>query len=115
MLKSQCWFRLLYIVLIPYLIVNFKRKMLICLIRAPLVSWTKVLIMFAQMKNFQKFVFQQMHNSVNSLTVPYHCEDIGVFYNDIILALKTSGTNCTPMSKSDKTSTFRPQLDGMNT
>ena len=28
--------------------------------------------------------------------------------NDIVLALKTSGTNCIPMYKSDKTSTFRP-------
>ena len=26
-----------------------------------------------------------------------HCKDIDVFYNDIILALKTSGTNCIPI------------------
>ena len=37
-------------------------------------------------------------------------KDIDVIYNDIILALKTSGTNFMPtcMSKSDKTSTFHP-------
>ena len=32
-----------------------------------------------------------------------HCKNIDVFYNDII-----SDTNCIPMSKSDKTSTFGP-------
>ena len=35
-----------------------------------------------------------------------NCKDIDVSYNDIILALKIPGTNCIPMSKSDKTSAF---------
>ena len=48
-----------------------------------------------------------MHCSVNSLTVLFIVKILMYFYNDIILALKTSGTNCTPMSKSDKTFTFR--------
>ena len=46
-----------------------------------------------------------MHYSVNSLTV-FFIVKILIFYNDSILALKTSDTNCIPMSTSDDSSTF---------
>ena len=37
-----------------------------------------------------------------------HCKDIDIFYNNIVAALKTSGTECIPMSHTDKNSSFRP-------
>ena len=37
-----------------------------------------------------------------------HCKDIDLFYNSIVSALKTSGTNCIPMSNIVKNSSFRP-------
>ena len=37
-----------------------------------------------------------------------HCNDIDLFYNSIVSALKTSGTNCIPMSNIVKNSSFRP-------
>ena len=36
-----------------------------------------------------------------------HCKDIDIFYNNIVAALKTSGTECIPMSHTDKNSSFR--------
>ena len=37
-----------------------------------------------------------------------HCKDIDIFYNNIVAALKTSGTECIPMFHTDKYSSFRP-------
>ena len=37
-----------------------------------------------------------------------HCKDIDLFYNSIVSALKTSGTNCVPMSNIVKNLSFRP-------
>ena len=37
-----------------------------------------------------------------------HCKDIDIFYNNIVTALKTSGTECIPMSHTDKNSSFCP-------
>ena len=36
-----------------------------------------------------------------------HCKDIDLFYNSIVSVLKTSGTNCIPMSNIVKNSSFR--------
>ena len=37
-----------------------------------------------------------------------HCKDIDKLYNDIAYALTSSGTDCIPISKVDKNSTFLP-------
>ena len=64
-------------------------------------SWTKVLIKFVH-----------ANEELSKICIPTNallCKQSNcTLYSDIILVLKTSGTNCIPMSKSDKTSTFRP-------
>ena len=60
------------------------------------------------MKKYETLKFQSMHCFVKSLIVLFIRKDMDIFYNNIVAALKTSGTECILMSHADKNSSFRP-------